>query len=260
MIPTEFAHVESTLSLWLVSMVRPGAAFIVAPLFSAAGVPLQLRLILALAIGIPAITRGTIAVDAQGLLSVAGFLLVLGEAIIGAMIGFAMQVGFAAASLAGEVIGNAMGLGFAAMIDPMNGQHSPIIGQFLTIFATFLFLAIDGHLVLAATLGASYDALPPGGAWLALIDGQRMALMGSMLFATALSIALPVAFAVILVQIVMGMLSRSAPALNIFAVGFPATVMAGILFLGIATPMMGNAVIGALNFGLDRADAIANGR
>jgi flagellar biosynthesis protein FliR len=259
-IPTEFAQVEATLSLWLLSMVRPGAAFIIAPIFSAGSVPIQLRLVIALAIGIPAISRGSIAIDAGSLLSAQGFLLILGEAAIGAMIGFAVQVGFAAASVAGEVIGNAMGLGFAAMMDPMNGTSSPIISQFLVIFATFLFLAIDGHLLLAEALAQSYTAMPPGGGWLALVDGQRMALMGSLLFASAITIALPVGFAVILVQVGMGVLSRSAPALNIFAVGFPATLIAGITLLAMATPMMGSAILSALSAGITNADAIASGR
>lgn len=260
MIPTEFAQVEATLSLWMLAMVRPGAAFIVAPIFSAANVPLPLRLVIALAIGLPTIT-GDHAATLSGatLISFDGFLLVLGESMIGAMIGFAAQLGFAAAAVAGELIGNAMGLGFAAMVDPLGGGPSPIIAHWLTILSTLLFLAMDGHLLLAYAIHQSYIALPPGGGWLSQIDGQRLAMTGSLLFSAGLSIALPVGFAVILVQIVMAVLSRAAPAMNIFAVGFPATLLAGIVLLALALPIMADGIIHALGIGIDQAQAISSG-
>jgi flagellar biosynthetic protein FliR len=149
-------------------------------------------------------------------------MLVGGEVMAGVAIGFAVQIGFSAALLAGETISNAMGLGFAGMVDPQTGQQNPMLGQFLTILATFLFLAIGGHLALAATIVESYRALPPGDAWLSAGSINGLVLFGGVLFAAGLSIALPVGFALILVQLVMGMLARSAPQLNLFSVGLPA--------------------------------------
>jgi flagellar biosynthetic protein FliR len=184
---------------------------------------------------------------------------VAGEVLAGLALGFAVQIGFSAATVGGETIGNAMGLGFAAMIDPASGQHSPMIGQFLTILATFLFLAMGGHLALAATIVESYRALPPGAAWLSANAVHSIVLFGGTLFAAGLSIALPVGFAIILVQLVMAMLARSAPQLNIFSVGLPAAVLAGIVLLAIAAPVIGDSILAVLREGLQESQRIAAG-
>ena len=259
MIPAGFAGVEAQLWLWMVAMIRPGAAFLVAPVFGASFVPIQLRLIVALAIGIPALSATNFVLPVEGLASIQGFLMVGGEVMAGLAIGFAVQIGFSAAVLAGETIGNAMGLGFASMMDPASGQQNPMLGQFLTIMATFLFLGIGGHLALAATIVESYRALPPGEAWLSAESIRGLVMFGGVLFAAGLSIALPVGFAILLVQIVMGMLARSAPQLNIFSVGLPAALLAGIVLLAIAAPVMGEAIIGVLHQGLGEARRLALG-
>lgn len=259
MIPSGFAGVEAQLWLWLVAMIRPGAAFIAAPVFGANFVPVQLRLIIALALGIPALAAAPFTLPADGLASMAGFTLVASEVMAGLALGFAVQIGFSSALVAGEVIGNAMGLGFAASIDPANGQSNPVLGQFLSILATFLFLSMGGHLALAATIVESYRALPPGAAWIAADSLNGLVLFGGVLFSAGLSIALPVAFAIVLIQIVMAMLARSAPQLNLFAVGFPAALMAGIILLAIAAPVIGEGIIAAIQLGLEEARRIATG-
>ncbi len=259
MIPTAFAGVEAQLWLWMVAMIRPGAAFLAAPIFGASFVPVQLRLILALAIGIPAMSAAHFVLPTEGLASMAGVMLVAGEVLAGLALGFAVQIGFSAATIGGETISNAMGLGFAGMIDPASGQHNPMIGQFLTILATFLFLAMGGHLALVATIVESYRALPPGNAWLSANAVHGLVLFGGTLFAAGLSIALPVGFAIILVQLVMAMLARSAPQLNLFSVGLPAALLAGIVLLAIATPVIGDAILAVLQQGLDESRRIAAG-
>lgn len=257
--PAGFAGVEAQLWLWLVAMIRPGAAFLAAPVFGAAFVPVQLRLIVSLAIGIPALSVTGFTLPADGLASIEGFMLIAGEVMAGLALGFAVQIGFAAALVAGEVIGNAMGLGFAAMMDPATGQNNPVLGQFLSIVGTLLFLSVDGHLALAATVVESYRALPPGNAWLSADSMGGLVAFGGVLFSAGLSIALPVAFAIVLVQIMMGMLSRSAPQLNLFAVGFPAALLAGIVLLAIAAPILGDGILAAINAGLDQSRAMATG-
>ena len=257
MIPAGFAGVEEQLWLWMIAMVRPGAAFLAAPIFGAAFVPVQLRLIVALAIGIPALEAVDFVLPAAGIASIEGFFLVASEVLVGLSLGFAVQIGFSAALLAGETIGNAMGLGFAAMVDPSSGQSNPAIGQLLAILATFLFLAVDGHLALAATVVESYRALPPGAGWLPGGSIIGLVLFGGVLFAAGLSIALPVGSALILVQIVMGVLARSAPSLNLFSVGLPATLLAGIVLLAMAAPLMGDGIIAVLQQGLETAHTLA---
>jgi len=259
LIETGFAGLEEHLWLWMVAMIRPGAAFVAAPVFGAAFVPVQLRLVVALAIGIAAINAVHFTLPPGGLASIAGFLMIGGEVMAGLALGFSVQIGFSAALLAGETIGNAMGLGFASMVDPASGQSSPAIGQLLTIVATFMFLAMDGHLALAATVVESYKALPPGNAWMSVDSIMGLVLFGGTLFAAGLSIAMPVASALILVQIVMGVLARSAPALNLFSVGLPAAVMAGLVLLAIAIPMMSDGIVAAIGAGLEMATNLAAG-
>ncbi|MDZ7588396.1 MAG: flagellar biosynthetic protein FliR [Parasphingorhabdus sp.] len=249
MIPAGFADVEAQLWLWLLAMIRPGAALFAAPVMGAATVPVRLRLVIALAIGIAALNSAPFALPADGLTSVAGFAMIGGEIVIGLALGFTIQIGYAAALLAGEVISNAMGLGFASMVDPQSGQSTPVIGQLLGIFATLIFLSMDGHLALIRLVIDSYSALPPGGA--IMHDEALFGLVnfGGVLFSLGLLIALPVASALILVQIIMGMVARAAPALNLFAVGLPATLLAGILLLSIASPVL----IEGISLGLDQS-------
>ena len=255
----DLVALEAQLWLWMIAMLRPGAAFLAAPVFGAPTVPVQLRLVVSLAIGIPALDMVPFAIPVDGLVSVQGFALIAGEILVGLALGFSVQIGFAAASIAGEVIGNTMGLGFAGMVDPMSGTSTPALGQFLTILATFLFLALGGHLILASIVIDSYRTLPPGEAWITSDASYRIVMFGSDLFAAGLAIALPVGFSLVLVQIVMGMLSRSAPAMNLFAVGLPATIMAGLVLLAIAAPAMGEGITAAMLRALELARDIARG-
>lgn len=257
--PGGFATIESQLLIWLFAMIRPGAAFIAAPIFSASAVPIQLRLIIALAIGVPAASAAGINLPADGMVSVPGFLAIACEILAGLALGFAIQIGMSAALLAGEVISNTMGLGFAAMADPLGGQSSPAVGQFLSMLGTFLFLSISGHLLLAEIIVESYRALPPGQSWLSQEAIGGFVRFGGLVFAAGLSIALPVAFAMILVQIIMAVIARSTPTLNLFAVGLPATLLAGVVLLGMATPAMGDSIMKAIEAGLEQSEKLAKG-
>ena len=125
--------------------------------------------------------------------------------------------------------------------------------------AIFLFLVTGGHLQLMAIIVESYRALPPGEAWLGARSIQGLVLFGGDVFAAGLAIALPVGFALILVQLVMAMLARSAPQMNIFAVGLPATLMAGLVLVAIAAPVMADGISAALTRGLAEARLLASG-
>lgn len=260
MIAPGFAGVEGQLWLLLVAMIRPGAAFIAAPVFGAPAVPLQLRIILSLALGIAALNSVEIQLPANGIASLEGVMLVAGEALAGLAMGFAVQIGYAAALVAGETIANAMGLGFAAMIDPQSGSSTQGIGQFLSILSTFLLLGMDGHLMLVSFIVQSYQALPPGGAMIGNDALWHLVQFGGALLGAGVTIALPVGFALILVQIVMGMLARTAPSLNLFAVGMPVAVMAGLILLAIAAPVMGEGITASLKAGLEQAQSLSEGR
>jgi flagellar biosynthetic protein FliR len=257
-VPDGFAGLEQQMLVWMVAMLRPGAAFFAAPLTGSSQVPMQLRLVISLAIGIPAVQLSGLHLPAAGMISIEGLLFAAGEIVIGLALGFAVQAGFAAALVAGETISNSMGLGFASMINPMNGQSSSAIGQLLTMMATFLFLASDGHLMFARILVESYGAFPPGGA-VPLQLFAELSKLGSLIFAAGLAIALPVAAALVLVQLILGVLSRSAPSLNLFSVGMPAAMVTGIILLAMTAPLMADAIVGAIHQGLNESARLAHG-
>ncbi|WP_294389912.1 flagellar biosynthetic protein FliR [uncultured Sphingomonas sp.] len=260
MLPPAFADLEANLWLWLLAAIRPGAAFLAAPLFGMAAVPMQLRFIVAIAIGMAGLNAVPFQLPPDGIASFPGIAMVIGEVLAGAALGFAVQIGFSAAMLAGEIIGNAMGLGFAGMMDPQTGTPTPALAQFLSILGTFLFLAIGGHLTLAAIVVDSYRTLPIGQAWLGAESVRGLVMFGGDMLAAGFAIALPVGFALILVQIVMGMLARSAPSMNLFAVGLPATLLAGLVLIAIAAPAIGEGITQAIERGLDEARHIATAR
>jgi len=255
-----FIGVENQLWIWLLAMIRPGAAFVAAPIFSGRAVPVQLRLILSLAVGVAAMNSVVFEMPTGGIASFAGISLVISEVLAGLAMGFALQIGYAAAFVAGETIANAMGLGFASMIDPQSGQSTQVVGQFLSIIATFLLLAMDGHLLLINYVVQSYQAMPPGGAALSNDAIYGLVMFGGALLGAGVTVALPVGFALILIQLVMGMLARSAPSLNIFSVGIPVALIVGLILLAIASPIMGQGIAEALRQGLDQAEIIAGGR
>jgi flagellar biosynthetic protein FliR len=152
-----------------------------------------------------------------------------------------------------------MGLGFAAMIDPASGAPTPALAQLLSLLGTFLFLSIGGHLTLATIVVDSYRSLPVGGPALSNDSIHGLVLFGGDMIAMGFAIALPIGFALVLVQIVMAILARSAPAMNLFAVGLPATLLAGLILLAIAAPSIGEGITRAIERGLEEAHAISTG-
>lgn len=254
-----FGNIEATLQLWLLAMIRPGAAMLAAPFFGAANVPVQLRLVLALALALPAGSIIEPVMPPEGLVSLAGIALMAGEVLAGLAMGFTLQIGFAAALLAGEVISNMMGIGFAAMADPATGQPSPAIGQYLSMLALVLFLAADGHLLFFELVFQSYQSLPPGAAWLSTASLKALVDFGGLMFVAGLAVAMPVLSALLMVQAVFAMVSRSAPTLNLFAVGLPVTLSAGTILLAIATPVMAEALARTMVEALAMSAMLAKG-
>lgn len=259
MIAPGLAGAEDQLWQFAMAMIRPGAALLVAPVFGASQVPLPLRIILAAMIAVAATGVGGVAIAPENMVSFSGLLFVLGEVLVGAAIGFALQIGFSAAVVAGETLSNAMGLGFASMNDPQTGTSTPVIGQFLSIMATLLLLAMDGHLMLIAIIVDSYQTLPPGDAFMSFLAIENLVKFGGSLFGMGLLIALPVGSALILIQVVMAMLARSAPAMNLFAVGLPVALLAGLVLLAVATPIMAETIMKSMGDGLDQSRAMAQG-
>ena len=250
--------IEPQLWALLFTMVRVGAAFMAAPVFGAVAVPLNVRILLTAAVSILSMQAAPIAVPGE-VFVLTTILAVAAEALVGLALGFILQIAFAAPLVASEVIGVSMGLSFATAINPQTGQSTPALGQFLTVLLTLLFLAVDGHLVLVELIVRSYELLPPGGAWLAPGKLMNIVLFGGYAFLAGLLLALPVGFLLLCLNIVVGMLSRSAPALNLFAIGIPASLAMGVLALLAGMPAMGDYMLVIVREALDAAQALLLG-
>jgi flagellar biosynthetic protein FliR len=167
--------------------------------------------------------------------SAAGLLILAQQVLIGLAMGFAMQVVFHAAEMAGELIGLQMGLGFATLYDASVPGFIPILGQYLGIVVSLAFLAINGHLLLLSALVESFQVLPF--APLAAPSGLRSLVeWGGNIFSYALSLSLPLLAALLITNVALGILTRAAPQLNIFVVGFPLTILMGMLVLFLVLP------------------------
>lgn len=256
MIPAAYAGIETQLFVWMLAMVRPGAAMLIAPGFGAPSLPVQMRAVIALAIGMAAVAQGAVQLPDAGVISIDMFLLVVGEVFIGGALGMAIQIGVAAAHVAGELLSGAMGLNFSTTVDPFSGHGSPTISQALTMLATAVFFASDTHLMFLQAVYASYVTLPVG-AMPPLGIAWTIASSGGIMLALGLSIALPILFAVLMVQIIMATLARTAPQLNIFSVGLPAAVLVGLILLVIGLPVLGSGIMAATSAGLDLTEQVS---
>jgi flagellar biosynthetic protein FliR len=165
-----------------------------------------------------------------------GFVVLFQQLLIGVALGFALQVVFDALGLAGQLLANSMGLSFAFNVDPLRGTSTPALGQLYIILATLTFLALGGHVALIEMLVAGLYGLPIGTSGLGQEGLWSLILWGGQLFAGAIAVALPGITALLIVNLAFGVVSRAAPALNLFAVGFPVSLVVGLLvvLMGIA--------------------------
>jgi flagellar biosynthetic protein FliR len=214
--------------LW--PLLRIGAFYFAVPVIGARTVPARVRLILMVftAIMIAPVLPPAPTVS---FLSVEGFAMIIQEVLIGLALGFAMQVVLHVFVLAGQFIAMKMGLGFAAMNDPSSGVSVTILSQFYLLLSTLLFLASNGHLVILQLMIDSYATFPIGGAGMNSAHFTTIVDMGSWMFAGALLIALPLFTSVMIVNMSFGVMSRSAPQMNVFTVGFPITLIFGFILM-----------------------------
>lgn len=164
-----------------------------------------------------------------------GLAMLARELAIGLVLGFMMRLVFVAVEMAAEIMGTQMGLGFAQFYDVQMAAPVPVLGRFFGLAATLTFLAIDGHLLLLSVLAQTFTTLPVGGAMQASF-WQALTSAGGFFIYAALSLALPVIAALLVTNLALGVLSRAAPQLNIFAIGFPVTLMLGFAALLLSIP------------------------
>jgi flagellar biosynthesis protein FliR len=215
--------------------LRIGACLMVAPVFGASYVPPRIRIVLAGAVTLVALPMLP-PLQNMTVLSGDGVITTVEQMLIGVALGFALQLMFDALTLGGQILANGMGLGFAFNIDPLRSVEPPALGQFYTLLGTLVFLALDGHIALIDTLVSSFRGLPVGPNGLSAAALHSLANWGDELFLGALRVALPGMTAMLVVNLAFGVTSRAAPALNLFAVGFPITLVFGFVIVLMGLP------------------------
>lgn len=165
-----------------------------------------------------------------------GLIILLQQIVIGLAMGFSMRIVFSAIEMAGEIVGLQMGIGFATFFDPLYSGQVQLIARFFGLIATLLFLTLDGHLQIIALLAQSFTTLPIGMDGLATTSFMTVTNWGAEIFMLGLRLALPILTALLITNLALGILTRAAPQLNIFAVGFPLTLGIGLLLMSLALP------------------------
>lgn len=212
---------------WLFPLFRVGGFFLVAPVLGSALVPARIRLGLALASSVllaPLLPP----VAAFDPLSPGTVLLIAGELLLGIALGFVMQLFFQVFVLGAQLVGTQMSLGFASLVDPAHGVGVTVLAQYYTLLLTLVFLAGNGHLAMLEVMIESFRYLPAGAGWLAPEQGWSLVGAGSWLFAGGLLLALPAVTALLVVNLALGVMMRAAPQLNLFSLGFPASMVFGL--------------------------------
>jgi flagellar biosynthesis protein FliR len=230
---------DAQLNAWLVGFILPLARILglimVAPGFGHNSVPAQAKIGLGVFITL-AISPTLPAIEPIALYSFQGLVTLAMQTLIGIAMGFVMQLVFAAVEMAGDLIGLQMGIGFATLYDPNTASDSGVVSQFLSWLALLAFFATNAHLALIGTLAESFQALPITPHLLSGSGMKTIADSASVVFQAGLQLALPIIAVLLLTNIVLAVLTRSAPQMNIFAIGFPVTLGIGLIMLDLALP------------------------
>jgi flagellar biosynthetic protein FliR len=221
--------------LW--PFLRALALFTALPVLGARSVPMRVRIALAAFIALAA-QPSLPATEAVPLDSPVALLLVVQQLVIGLSLGFAVRLVFAAVEFAGEVIGLQMGLNFAGFFDPLSASTATAASRFFGTMVAWLFIVANGHLLVIGALVHSFTAFPVGPEPFAFLHQVQPQRWGAEIFSTGLWIALPLVTMLIFVNLVLGAISRVAPQINIFAIGFPVTLGVGLLGLLLTLPAM----------------------
>jgi len=221
---------DAQIATWVASFILPlfriAAVLMTMPIIGTKMVPGRIRLYLALAITV-VVVPGLPPMPEVNPLSLSGLLLIAEEIVIGAVFGLSLQLFFQIFVVAGQVVAIQMGMAFASMVDPVNGVNVAVVSQFLSMLVTLLFLSMNGHLVVFEVITESFTTLPVG---TGLMVNHYWDLVGrlSWVLGAALLLVLPAITALLVVNIAFGVMTRAAPQLNIFSIGFPLTLVLGL--------------------------------
>jgi len=236
MITISSLQLNAWVTAFLWPFMRIGAMLVAAPVFGARMLPVRVRLALALVLALmmaPMVSQDVTGVDP---LSVQGLLISAQQILVGLAMGFTLQMVFAAIVIGAQSIAMSMGLGFATAVDPQNGVQVPVVAQYYLTLATLIFLALNGHLLIVQLLIDSFQTLPVGTTGLTNSGLWELVGWGGRMFAGAVMIALTGIAALLLINLAFGVMSRAAPQLNIFGVGFPVMMGTGFIVIMVSLP------------------------
>ncbi len=232
--PLSGAELTAWIGTFLWPFFRIGAFFMAAPIFSANMVPAPIRLLLAAMVTLMLMPLLPPVPIMDGL-SPETWLLVAQQILIGAGLGLIVQLLFQVFVVFGQMVAMQIGMGMAQMADPSSGINVTVLSQYALIMTNLVFLAVGGHLVVIYTLAESFTVIPIGLEGFTRDHAWLIAIQGSWLFAGALLMALPIVIAQLVVNIALGVVTRAAPQLNIFVIGFPTMMIIGLLLLWVWT-------------------------
>jgi flagellar biosynthetic protein FliR len=233
-------HAETMIHWMLVyflPLVRLSSFLMVLSIISSHRITPRFRLLLAFSILIaimPTLPKTSLIFhesDIVGWFSIRSGLQVIREVLIGLALGFVSRLFMETFAVAGQILAMQSGLGFASLIDPENGNSVPALGQFFLMMASLLFLGFDGHLVMLRLVIESFHSFPIGSEFSLLDIFMGLVLWGKWIFSTALMMAIVAITALLMINLAFGVMSRAAPQINIFSVGFPLTMVIGLLFI-----------------------------
>lgn len=236
---TVISFTSAQLTAWFAAFIFPLARILAliasAPILGNRQVPARIKV--ALAVAITMIVAPTLNVPPDlDPASAHGVLVLVQQIIAGLAIGFSIRIVFTAVEMAGDLAGMQMGLGFASFYDPQNASYLPVLAQFLGMLAALTFLAMDGHLYMLAAVADSFHSFPIDASIPSASAFRTLAEWGGAMFNQAVQLSLPLIGALLITNLALGILTRSAPQLNIFAVGFPITLAVGFIALMLMLP------------------------
>lgn len=240
---------------WVLTLMLPLtrilAVIATAPIFSHRAHPTRIKLGMGLLLTL-AVMPTLPPVPTVDLFSMQGILLIAEQLLIGASIGFTLRLFFAAIDLAGQLIGATMGFGFATFFDPTSQGQTTVINQFIMMLAMLIFLSLDGHLLIVTIMSQSFTSMPISLTYEG-INAIKIAKLGSEMFSIGLLLSLPCVATLLIINMALGILTRTAPQLNLFGIGFPVTLSLGFLILALALPSMLQPIEQLIQQGFNRA-------
>ena len=249
MISITSAQLQTLIAAYLWPMTRILGLMALAPLYNNGSIPARIKIGLAFLLAM-IVAPSVPALPAMDPMSLTGLLILVQQLIIGLAMGLAMRIAFACVEMAGAITGLTMGLGFASFFDPQSQGQSSAISQFFALLMIMVYLTANIHLVVLSTLMDSFTTLPISAA---PFEGERLQMVaawGGRIFSSGLQLSLPLVTALLITNLALGILTRAAPQLNLFGIGFPVTLGAGFVMIAISLPFLTTPLLNLLQEGI----------